>query len=197
QTLRTRLGELDVIVNDDTTRSNVIAKAVAEGEKLIRQLEELQQIGELLALELAQSSAAASIGELRREAETLRREIAEREKAISARNETGVQAQRVIEALREAASAVVKERLHQISPLLQSIYARIDPHPAFRLVAFLSSIVRGKGQLSTVVSDPIEKKYSDLPTAVLSSSQVNALAVAAFLALNIGVPKPALSVAIL
>src|SRR5262249_25144894 len=87
--------------------------------------------------------------------------------------------------------------LHQISPLLQSIYARIDPHPAFRLVAFLSSIVRGKGQLSTVVSDPIEKKYSDLPTAVLSSSQVNALAVAAFLALSIGVPKPALSVAIL
>jgi hypothetical protein len=47
------------------------------------------------------------------------------------------------------------------------------------------------------VSDPIEEKESDLPAAVLSSSQVNALAVSVFLALNIGVPKPPLSLAIL
>ena len=48
-----------------------------------------------------------------------------------------------------------------------------------------------------MVSDPIEQKNSDLPSAVLSSSQINALAVSVFLALNLGVPNPPLSAAIL
>jgi predicted ATPase len=47
------------------------------------------------------------------------------------------------------------------------------------------------------LSDPIEKKESDLPSVVLSTSQLNALAISVFLALNLGVPKPPLSLAIL
>ncbi|PYT85749.1 MAG: hypothetical protein DMG36_27230 [Acidobacteria bacterium] len=47
------------------------------------------------------------------------------------------------------------------------------------------------------MSDPIEGKKCELPAAVLSSSQVNALAVSVFLALNIGIPNPPLPVAIL
>lgn len=197
QTLNKRLTDLGVTESDDASRSAAVAKAIAEADTLIRSVAELQRIGESLALRLAQSSAIAGIDELRREAETLRRQNADREKVIFARNQTGERAQRVIEALREAASAVVEERLHEISPLLQNIYARIDPHPALRLVTFLSRVVRGKGHLSTVVSDPLEEKECDIPAAVLSSSQVNALAVSVFLALNIGVPKPPLAVTIL
>lgn len=197
QALAKRLTELGVSPSDDGSVKTAVAKAIAEADALIRRVAEFQRIGESLALRLAQSSAVAVIDELRREAETLRRENADREKLIAARNQTGERAQHVIEALREAASAVVEERLREIGPLLQSIYARIDPHPAFRLVTFLSRVVRGKGQLSTVVSDPIEKKECDHPSAILSSSQVNALAVSVFLALNIGVPKPPMLVAIL
>ena len=196
QSLSKRLSELGVIANDEA-RNAAVENARAEAGALIRRVAELQRIGESLALRLAQSSAIAAIEELRREAETLRRDNADREKVIFARNQTGERAQRVIEALREAASAVVEERLRAIGPVLQSIYARIDPHPALRLVTFLSRVVRGRGQLSTVVSDPIEDKECDVPAAVLSSSQVNALAVSVFLALNIGVPKPPLAVAIL
>ena len=196
QTVTKRLDELGIIAGDGG-RNDAVAKAVGEAGALIHHVAELQRAGESLALRLAQSSAVAAMDELRREAETLRGENGDREKVVSTRNQTGEQAQRVIEALREAASAVVEERLRGIGPLLQSIYARIDPHPAFRLVTFLSRVVRGKGQLSTVVSDPIEGKKCDLPTAVLSSSQVNALAVSVFLALNIGAPKPPLSVAML
>ena len=119
------------------------------------------------------------------------------EALLQTEDETGERAQNVIEALREAASAVVKERLREIGPLLQSIYARIDPHPSFGFVTFLSRVVRGKGELHTVVGDPLAEKECDFPAAVLSSSQVNALAVSVFLALNIGVPKLPLSVAIL
>ena len=192
-----RLGEFSVLASDDAGRDAALAKTIVEANALTTSAAELQRVGESLALGLAQSSAVAVIDELRREGETLRRENSNREKAVSARNQTGERAQRVIEALREAASAVVEERLREISPLFQSIWARFDSHPAFRLVGFLSRVVRGKGQLSTVVSDPIDEKQTDLPAVVLSSSQVNALAVSVFLALNIGVPKPLLSAAIL
>jgi DNA repair exonuclease SbcCD ATPase subunit len=197
ETLNARLTELGIIVTDDASRSTTVANAIAEAEATIHQLAEFRRIGESLALRLAESSALAGIAELRSEAETLRRETVDRERVVAARNHTGDQAQRVIEALREAGSAVVQERLREIAPILQSIYTRIDPHPAFRLVSFLSRITRGRGQLSTVISDPIGEKQSNLPATVLSSSQVNALAVSVFLALNIGVPTPPLSVAIL
>jgi DNA repair exonuclease SbcCD ATPase subunit len=195
QSLTKRLTELGISGQDN--RDVDLSRSVAESETLVKRLSELQQIGESLALRLAQSSAAATVAELRREADTLRNEIVEREKTIAARTRTGDLAQSVIEALREAASAVVEERLREINPLLQNIWARIDPHPAFRLVSFLSQVFRGKGQLSTIVSDPFEGKKCEIPTAVLSSSQVNALAVSVFLALNVGIPKPPLPVAIL
>lgn len=196
QTLTERLTELGITGNDDGSRSTAVVKAIAEAGASIGRLNELQHIGESFAFCLAQSSALAAIDELRSGAETLRHETAASEKMIATREQTGEQAQRVIEALRGATSAVMQERLNEIGPLLQNIYARIDPHPAFRLISFLSRVIRGRGELSTVVSDPIEKKECDLPSAVLSSSQVNALAVSIFLALNIGV-RPPLSVAIL
>lgn len=197
ESLRARLIELGLTASGTSRDRPAVAKAIAEADAAIQRLGELQRTGESLALRLAQSSAAAAIDELRVEGEALLRDTSERERAIAARNQTGELAQRVIEALREAGSAVVQQRLREIGPLLQSIYARIDPHPAFRLVAFLSRVFRGRGELSTVVSDPVEDKECDLPAAVLSSSQVNALAVSVFLALNIGVSKPPLSVAIL
>jgi DNA repair protein SbcC/Rad50 len=195
QALTKRFTEVGIRADDN--REVAIGNAVAEAEALIKRLRELQQIGESLALRLAQSSAAATVEELRREANTLRHDVAGREKTITARTRTGDLAQSVIEALREAASAVVEERLREINPLLQNIWARIDPHPAFRLVSFFSQVFRGKGQLSTIVSDPIEDKKSQVPSTVLSSSQLNALAVSVFLSLNIGIPKPPLPIAIL
>lgn len=195
QALTKRLAELDI--QAAANRDSAVGSTITETETLIERLSELQKTGESLALRLAQSSAAASIEELRREATTLRKNILEREKSIAARNRTGDLAQTVIEALREAASAVVEERLREINPLLQNIWARIDPHPAFRLVSFFSQVFRGKGQLSTILTDRTEDKTCETPATVLSSSQINALAVSVFLALNVGIPKPPLPIAIL
>ena len=195
--LTERLREIGVLVSDSADRDIALSNAISEADALTGRAAEFQRLGESLALGLAQFSAAAAIDELSREAETLRREKADCENFISTRDQTGERAQNVIEALREAASAVVKERLHEIGPLLQSIYARIDSHPSFGFVTFLSQVVRGKGELYTVVRDPLAEKECDFPAAVLSSSQVNALAVSVFLTLNIGVPKLPLSAAIL
>ncbi|MGB7219891.1 MAG: AAA family ATPase, partial [Vicinamibacterales bacterium] len=130
ESLARRLSDLGVVADGQAGRNAALVKAIDEADALMVRAAELQRVGELLALGLAQSSAVATLDELRREADTLRRDNAVREKVISARSETGEQAQAVIGALREAASAVVEERLREISPLLQGVYARMDPHPS-------------------------------------------------------------------
>ncbi|NOT00469.1 MAG: hypothetical protein HOP29_07555 [Phycisphaerales bacterium] len=192
-----RMAELDLPGTGNENSEARIAIAIAAADEAFNALVQLQKTGESLALRLAQASASATVAELKAEADKLKRDLSERDLAITARNKTGERAQTVIEALRETSSLVVEQRLGEISPLLQSIYARIDPHPAFRIVTFLSRIARGKGHLSTVVTDPIESKDCEHPAAVLSSSQVNALAVAVFLSLNLGIASPPLSAAML
>jgi hypothetical protein len=148
-------------------------------------------------LGLAQASAVATIEEIQREAVVLRNSVKERDQAISQRTKTGDETQRVIDALRESMDRLVGERLTSIDPILQDIWTRIDPHPAFKVVRFLVDRYRGKGKLSTVVSDPAIEKSCESPSMILSSSQLNALAVAVFLSFNLGLPKPPLPVAIL
>jgi DNA repair exonuclease SbcCD ATPase subunit len=194
-TIDKRMRELEIQVS--RTPSEALDHAIEQTQTEIRRLLDLQQAGEALSLQLSRSSAQALSKELEKEAQILRKKITDGEEQIASRNRTGDLAQKVIESLRHASSSVVQERLNDISPLLQSIYSRIDPHPSFRVVRFLSRIVRGRGQLSTIVSDPVENKESAFPSVVLSSSQLNALAVAVFLALNIGVPQPPLPIAML
>ncbi|HEX5701898.1 MAG TPA: AAA family ATPase [Pyrinomonadaceae bacterium] len=189
----TQLKELAI---DDYT-DQTIQQALAQTEVRITEMSELQRRGESLATGLAQSSMLATLDEVRREAATLREEDEIGEKVIASRNRTGDLAQRVIEALREASLAVVERRLEGITPILQNVYSRIDPHPTFRLVRFTSRIYNKRGLLSTVINDPIESKECDAPAAVLSSSQINALAVSVFLSLNIGVGNLPVSVAML
>ncbi len=196
--LRTRrIAELGLLASSSETLRSVVGKAAADSKALLAQFALLLSTGESLALRLGQTSNVAIGEELRREAEALRHDLAEREMAIAARNRTGDEAQGIIEALREASSKVVEQRLTEISPLLQSTYARIDPHPAFRFVSLLTRVIRGKGHLATVISDPTENKDSDSPASVLSSSQLNALAVSVFLSLNLGITTPPLAAAML
>ena len=195
QGITKRLSEFEIAA--DGNRELAIEQAVEVGKTLIEYLSNLQKIGEFFALGLAQSSTVAGVEELQREASALRNDVEVRQKSIAARTRTGDLAQNVIEALREAVSRVVEERLKSINPLIQNIWTRIDPHPAFRVVRLLSEVFKGKGQLSTVISDPINDKTSASPGTVLSSSQVNALGVSVFLALNLGSPRPPLPIAIL
>lgn len=101
-------------------------------------------------------------------------------------------------ALRESAGDLVKDQLREIEPVLQRIYETCDPHPALKAVRLVSSIFRGRGQLGTVVEDPEnETARSDDPARILSSSQINVLAVSLFLALNLTVRSLPLQCAIL
>lgn len=152
-------------------------------QKLIRLLEE----GEKLSAEITRVSEYLTRKELEaawRESESRLESLREEQEAYT---RTYDESTEIIEALRHASVDLQMTKIKQIEPILSRIYRRIDPHPSFTGVRLITSIVRGKGQTRIVVEDPkydtVEKQE---PTLIFSSSQLNALAVAIFLAFNLG-----------
>lgn len=192
-----RFAELGLKPATTDDRAYCVSDETAATLRQVETLAAAQKAGEAFALVLSQATEQATIQELQRGIETTRAKLREEDKELAQRTVTGGEAQKVIEALREAASRVVTERVKEMEPLLTDMYSRIDVHPVFRVVQFLASVVRGRGQLSTVVSDPSSGVESDSPGTVFSSSQLNALAVCAFLSLNLGMSQPPLETAIL
>ena len=79
------------------------------------------------------------------------------------------------------------QRLDSVSALLQKIYSKVIPHPTFRTVRLTPSFSYNRGRLNPYVSDP-DRDFDDRdPFAVMSSSQINVVALSIFLALNLGV----------
>jgi len=192
-----RFAELGLTPQSASERASALRDATASVAKQVVALSTAQRAGEAFALLLSQTGDQAAVQELEREIAAAKGKLKADDTELAQRSATGEQAQHIIEALREAASSVVTERVKEIEPLLADMYSRIDAHPAFRVVKLLASVVRGRGQLATVVSDPLSEVQCDAPRMVLSSSQMNALAVCTFLSLNLGVSRPPLMAAIL
>jgi len=182
-----RLHELGLGPVDDIDVVAVLQQALENTLDLSAELAEHRAHGEQLALDLTRTGERARRRELDHQVDTLRAEVAELKDLVQAREQTGEVAGGVLEGLRNAASEVVAAQLEQTDPLLQRIYATADPHPSFRAVRLLTRIARGRGRLNTAVLDPHAGLSSQSPETVLSSSQMNALAVSVFLALNLGV----------
>lgn len=166
-------------------------------DRLSRQLVRLHHQGERLSLAVARAGQDARQAEIQRELASLERDAQEVSEDVHKRQRTGELVTKMLEALRGATSDVVEEQLLEIEPLLQRIYASADPHPAFRVARLLTRMSRGRGRLMPGIDDPVSGVSSSSPTAVLSSSQMNVLAVSLFLSLSIGLPALPLQTAIL
>jgi hypothetical protein len=142
--------------------------------------------GELL-LRLVGLAEQEKKAEIKAQVLALRKDLGTRENEQDARIATGEMANRLLAGLRSASTRIVTEELDRISPLLQSIYSSVDPHPSFRTVRFLTSISRGHGQVWTSVQDKSADQLVTEPSLVLSSSQLNVLAVCTFLTLNLAI----------
>lgn len=161
-------------------------------------IQRLRKSGEELTLQVASTSEAQRRTELLQEVNTLTETVNRADADFAQRNATGELAGRILTALRESAGDLVKDQLREIEPVFQRIYETCDPHPALKAVRLVSSMFRGRGQLGTVVEDPEnENARSDDPARILSSSQINVLAVSLFLALNLTVRNLPLQCAIL
>lgn len=82
-----------------------------------------------------------------------------------------------------AAAAVTETRFGVLRPLIQDVYARLDPHPAFTDLEFAVEVYRERGIASPRVRDPEHDLEVD-PLLVFSTSQANVVALSAFLALG-------------
>ena len=174
-----------------------IADLIRELERL--QLEVVEQLQELasirsaaddLSLAVARSREWAQREEVRRQLEVAEKELEQSQNVVVARERAGRVATTIIEEIREASLQIVDEQLHRIEPLLQRIWSGIDPHPSLRAVNLVSRLSYGRGRLSMEVRDEVDDVSSESPETVLSSSQLNALAVALFLTLNLGTESP-------
>ena len=202
--LATRLGEFGVLREDDADDApSTLLKAMDEASAGIEALQDLRDSGERLGLGLARIGQASRVAELDEAVVNLERELQSARGDVESRQKTYEVASQIIEALRDASSDLVENQLDRFAPLLQQIYATADPHPSFRVARLISEMRRGQGRLFSGVADPDLTSNGDAgqrlehPVAVLSSSQMNVLAVSVFLTLNLGLPKLPLRTAIL
>lgn len=147
----------------------------------------LHRSGEQLGLSLARLDEQRQRTALQFQIQDLELEVARFDTQLAERAETAELATQIIDGLRTASEEIVKEELVAMEPLLQRIYSSVDPHPSFRAVSFLTRTIRGKGRLWTPIVDVDASQSIDEPSSVLSSSQLNVLAVSTFLALNLSV----------
>jgi DNA repair exonuclease SbcCD ATPase subunit len=146
-----------------------------------------RQAGEALSLGLARRDQSGRVSELLAQLPALDAQIEEHSRHLAMREAASADAKALHEALRDLSENLVAAELHRIEPLVQRIYAGVDPHPSFRAVRFLTQTRRGRGHLWTSVEDAVMELSERQPSVVLSSSQLNVLAVVTFLALNLGV----------
>ena len=195
--IRAGLAELSINVPNGSNTARAIESALEENMSDIERVSVVSLQGEARALSLARAGQAARKAELEREVLQVKNELSIARSEVNARQETGDLVSKMIDGLRDASSALVDDELVRLEPLLQRIYATADPHPEFRIIRLLSRMRQGRGRLLAEVQDPIHDRRSDAPSAFLSSSQMNVLAVSVFLALNLGISSLPLSVAIL
>jgi DNA repair exonuclease SbcCD ATPase subunit len=191
-----RLNELGISTAEEESVEALTA-LISTSREAKEAIDACEAEGERLSVDLVGASEQARARELRTTIDTERREVKELGEIVAARKKTGDLTSQILEALREASASVVETELRRLDPLLQLIYSMADPHPCFRVVRLLSKVARGRGHLSAALDDQLATLSVEQPEEILSSSQLNALAVSVFLALNLGLPSVPLPIAML
>ncbi len=192
-----RLSDLDLVPDSITDVPGALGTCLNQLDDADGRLSQLRADGEQLALALTRTVESARRAELQERLPLLKSRLGDLDREWRHRTRTTSVAAEIIEGLREAAFEVVSADLEQIEPLVQRVYSAIDPHPTFRVVRLLARYWHGRGRLQAKLNDPVGGISTDAPPMVLSSSQVNALAVSVFLAFGLSVTKPPLSVTML
>jgi exonuclease SbcC len=189
-----RLGELGL--DAQATPAN-LDKLVMELSQRAHQMSELYIRGEAVVLAVAGASEAAQRAELEEQLAAAEQIAEERRRILSVHEEAGEAATTILDATRTASRELVDARVSRIEPLVERIYARMDPHPAFTEVSLGTSYKGGHGRIRPLVTDPSAGLKDRDPYTLFSSSQLNALAVSVFLGLNLGTREAPLQVVML
>jgi exonuclease SbcC len=151
------------------------------------EIKALLAAGEDLAAAASRASEVSKRVDLEALHSRQRAEVAAMEDDVDRRNQTYQVAVDLLERLRGATTEVVKSELKRMEPILQQVFAMVDPHPALRLLTLVGRFANKKGRVHAVLEDPESGETTAMPENVLSSSQLNGLAVSILIALNLGV----------
>jgi DNA repair exonuclease SbcCD ATPase subunit len=177
-----------------TERAETVSVKLEEVTATINDLQSTRRDGEALAVALARAVEFERLAEHRSQLSSLESDCELRTTDLGKRDDASNDAKLLHDSLRDVSETLVTSELKRIEPVLQRIYASVDPHPSFRAVQFLTDTRRGRGRMWTSVLDPFQSLTVNDPGLVLSSSQLNVLAVVAFLALNLSVSELPLQV---
>jgi DNA repair exonuclease SbcCD ATPase subunit len=178
------LNELG-LVNVQKFDLQLIENAINNVNDELASIIKLKEQGEQLSLQLAQATEINMRHDLEVDLARINIELKKINQEIALKKDTYEIASRMIDEIRNASYFIVEDQLKKIEPVLKRIYAMIDPHPVFRDIGFIAKLARGKGRLMTYIDDKRSKLSSDSPGIILSSSQMNALAVSVFLSFNL------------
>jgi hypothetical protein len=181
--LARRLGELELDAQATPTdlHALIVALSGRAGE-----MSALYSRGEAVALGVAGASEAAQRAELEDQLASASVVVEERRRVLGGHEAAGEAATAILDAARAASRELVDARVRRVEPLVERIYARMDPHPAFTDVSLGTSYKGGHGRIRPLVTDPSSGLKDRDPYTLFSSSQLNALAVSLFLGLNLG-----------
>jgi DNA repair exonuclease SbcCD ATPase subunit len=185
--LREWLDDRDLSVRSDESLPDTLRRARQFLKERVDSLSNHVKTGESLSLHLATVAQESRREEIDDQIEAFQEQVEEIESEIKAKTETRDLANKYLEQLQKATEEFVGQRLDSVSTLLQKIYSKVIPHPTFRRVRLTPSFSYNRGRLNPYVVDPDGDFDEHDPFAVMSSSQINVVALSIFLALNLGV----------
>jgi DNA repair exonuclease SbcCD ATPase subunit len=163
-------------------------RSIAEGDSqallaLRASAETLAAVTEELASLLGTSGLAEESERLREHVSTLRQAVAELSEQAAQSSRLAGDSKTLFAAATNAIAGVTRDRFASLQPLVDDIFARLAPHPAFTALGFEMGVAYRSGVADPFVKDP-ESGVTGDPLLVFSSSQANVAALTYFLALS-------------
>jgi DNA repair exonuclease SbcCD ATPase subunit len=143
----------------------------------------LAGIADQLASLLGTSGLAEEVQRMREGVEAQTADLQDLAEAAARCSLEAEAAKTLASAATRAIAGVTKDRFASLQPLVDDIFARLAPHPAFTALGFEMGVAYRSGVADPFVSDPESGVTAD-PLLVFSSSQANVAALTYFLALS-------------
>ncbi len=152
-------------------------------ERLRASADHLAGISEQLASLLGTSGLAEELQRVSEQVDAQTAAVADLAQQAARASRDAESAKTLASAATRAIAGVTKERFASLQPLVDDIFARLAPHPAFTALGFEMGVAYRSGVADPFVSDPESGVTAD-PLLVFSSSQANVAALTYFLALS-------------
>lgn len=126
---------------------------------------------------------AAAVPQLQAQLEEIQARLQKQEETYDELRRRESDAASLAQRATAAAAEIFRERFDALRPVMNDIYTRLDPHPAFTRLDFRVEPYRSRGTAIASVVD-VEESIEANPMLVFSSAQANCVVLAAFLALG-------------